>query len=300
MLTLRARTTVSSMFHPWLDFGTTELCWCVVMPVFTYQVRNPSGRPQQGTQEAESAAALVNSLRERGCLVLDVRAADGPARVATNKLSLLNPFNWLPPRSVDIELSLQQVAVMLRSGLTLLAALKVVAENARRRSMQRVWEEAAEEIQRGSTLADALSKQRCFSHMVIQLVRVGEQTGTLEQVMARAAESLLRRRLLRTQGLTAMFYPAIVLVAAISVATFMVVQVIPKLQVFLKTLGRKLPPMTQSLLDFSEWVQAYGLAIVIGILALTIALVAIYLWPPGRLVMDRIALPFRSLVFCCG
>src|SRR5437773_2303765 len=81
--------------------------------------------------------------------------------------------------------------------------------------------------------------------LVLQLVRVGEQTGTLEQVVTRAAETLERRRLLRTQLVTALAYPSIVVVAAIGVTVFMLTNVIPKLQVFLTALGRKLPPITQ-------------------------------------------------------
>lgn len=258
------------------------------MPAFTYSVRNANGRAQQGTQEAASADALVHHLRERGCLVLSVRPVENGA--AQGILPLLDPRNWLPPRSVDVELSLQQMAVMLRSGLTLLTALRAVAEYAHRRSMSRIWEEVAAKIQRGSTLADAMSGYRCFSHMVIQLVRVGEQTGTLDQVVARAADGLMRRRLLRNQVMTAMFYPAIVLIAAIAVATFMVVSVIPKLQVFLKAMGRRLPPITELLVGASQFIQTYGLVILLGLMALTIGLIGLYLWPRGRLILDRMAL----------
>src|SRR5262245_43510932 len=171
------------------------------MPTFTFTARDPAGRPREGTQEAASAAALVNTLRERGWLVLDVKAAGGDA--ATDWATLLNPFAWLPPKSVDVEVSLQQIAVMLRSGITLLSAMKTVAEQARRPSMRKVWENVAERIQEGSSLADAVGSHACFPHLVVQLIRVGEQTGTLEPVLTRAAESLERRRNLRASLLTA-------------------------------------------------------------------------------------------------
>src|SRR5205807_1785429 len=120
------------------------------------------------------------------------------------------------------------------------------------------WTQVADKIQQGSSLADAMASFKRFPHLVVQLMRVGEQTGTLDDVVNRAADSLQRRRLLKTQLLTALTYPAIVLVSAIGVATFMVVGVIPKLQVFLKALGRKLPPITQALLDVSDLVQTRG------------------------------------------
>jgi len=257
------------------------------MPSFVFNARDPAGRQQQGSQEAVSAASLVSTLRERGWLVLEVKESSGPVE---DWSTLLNPFSWLPPRSIDVELSLQQIAVMLRSGITLLAALKTVAEQAERRSMRRIWERVAERIQEGATLGDALADHPCFPHLVVQLVRVGEQTGNLEPVATRAADALEKRRLLRTSLLTALTYPAIVMLAAVGVTIFMVVGVIPKLQVFLKALGRKLPAMTQMLVDVSMAVQTHDVQGLIGFAAVIVALVALYLWPPGRLYLDRLLL----------
>src|SRR5262245_48516687 len=100
------------------------------MPTFSYVARDAAGRPQQGLREAASAAAIVNQLRERGWLVLTVSNAQ-EAGTSFDWSVVLNPLAWLPPRSVDVELSLQQIAVMLRSGITLLAALKTTGEQAR-------------------------------------------------------------------------------------------------------------------------------------------------------------------------
>ena len=189
------------------------------------------------------------------------------------------------------------MAVMLRSGLTLLASLKTIAEYSRSRAMRHIWEDVAEKIQSGASLADAMAEQRCFSHMVIELVRVGEQTGILEQVVTRAGEAMERRRMLRNQLLTALFYPTLVFLLAIGVAVFMIVSLIPKLQVFLSAIGRKLPPLTQRLLDVSAFVQAHGLPIVIGLLALTAGVIALYLLPASRLIMDRMILRLPVLGF---
>src|SRR5271154_725827 len=172
------------------------------MPIFSFEARNASGRAQRGTQEAPSAAALASTLRGRGWLVLDVRAAED---AGVSGLAALNPLQWLPVRSIDVEQSLQQLAIMLRSGLTLLSSLQTVGEQANRPAMRRVWIGVGQRIQQGSSLAEAMVQQYPgFGHMIIQLVRVGEQTGTLDQVLTRAAEALERGRLMRTQLLTAM------------------------------------------------------------------------------------------------
>jgi len=255
------------------------------MPTFDFDARDTRGQRQRGASQAPSAAALASDLRKRGWLVLSVRAA----RAAGSERSW-NPLDWLPPRSVDVEVSLQQMAVMLRSGLPLLTTLKTVAEQASRKSMRHIWEDVARRIQEGTNLADAMTQHSCFPHLTLQLVRVGEQTGTLEPVLVRAADAIERRRALLATLLTAMAYPSIVLVAAIGVSGYMVFEVIPKLGTFLQQLGRQLPPMTQMLVTFSTQARDNALYVAIGLLAVAVGFTALYMWPPARLVIDRLLL----------
>jgi type IV pilus assembly protein PilC len=105
--------------------------------------------------------------------------------------------------------------------------------------------------------------------------------------MTRAAEAMERRRVLIFTLLTALTYPAIVVIAAIGVASFMVVSVVPKLARFLASLGRRLPAMTQFLVDLSLWVEKYGLYLLIGIAVAIVTFFVVRAWPPGRMQMDR-------------
>lgn len=252
------------------------------MPTFAFDARNDRGRPQSGREEAPSAAALAATLRGRGWLVLSLREVSvGDAGIS------LDPRRLLRIRSVDVEFALQQIAVMLRSGMTLLSSLRTSAEQARRYKMRAALNSIADRIQQGSTFTEALAAHRGFPHLVVQLAKVGEQTGTLEVVLTRAAEALERKRLLVTQLVTALFYPLIVFVSAISVAGVLVFYVIPKLQVLLNALGRKLPPLTQNLIDVTHFLNTYLRPIGIGLLALFAGIIALYLWPPGRLFLDR-------------
>jgi type IV pilus assembly protein PilC len=251
------------------------------MPVFSYVGRDSAGRTQRGVQEAPSAAAVASALRQRGWLVLDIQAQSPAGLAGVQRRGLLGP------RSLAIEISLLQLGVMLRSGLTLLAALKIVADQNQSRKLAAVWQDVAGRIQQGASLSDAMAAQRCFSHVVVQLVRVGELTGTLEKVVGRAAETLERRRLLITQMVTALAYPAIVLVAAIGVTIYMIVGLIPQLRLFLGALGRRLPAMTQSLLDLSDFTVTHGIPIAVALLALTALFTVLYVWPPSGIVIDR-------------
>lgn len=257
------------------------------MSTFAYVARDRGGRVQRGLEQAESPNAAVAMLRGRGWAVIDVQAAAEVPKSVGEMLAAAHPGRWLPPRSIDVELSLNQLAVMLHGGLTLLAAMRTTSEQCRRLSMRRVWEDVGRRVQAGSSFADAMAAHRCFSRLIVQLVRVGEQTGTLEAVLRRGADVLERRRGLRTSLLTALAYPTLVLIAAFGVTGFMVFNVIPKIEVFLSSLGRKLPPMTQSLIDISHYLRQHAVHIVAGAAGLVGLSITLYSWPPGRLFIDR-------------
>lgn len=253
------------------------------MPQYAYVARDRDGRTSRGVQEAASDAALVASLQEGELLVLDVRqVAGGEADEETFRPALLRR-----PRSIDVELGLQQLAFLLRSGVTLLSALQTTAAEAERGSMARVWRRVARRVQRGATFNEALSEHRCFPKVVVTLVAVGEETGNLEHVLTRAADGMERRRAIRTALLTALTYPTITLVLAIAVVAYLMVGLIPKLTTFLVNFGRQLPPMTQALVDMSTWLSSNVVAISLTFLLIVVAVFAFRAWPPGRLIFDR-------------
>lgn len=258
------------------------------MPDFAFAARDTNGQPHSGVLSANSAGDLVTQLRGRGWVVVNVAGAEAPGFSGARLLAALQPVQWLRPAPLDVELGCKQLGTMLRSGLTLLMALRTAAEQARRPSMGRVWRRVAERIEEGSTFAEALNAQgRLFPQMVVQLVRVGEASGTLDSVMSRAATQMERSRLVKTTLLTSLMYPSLVLVAAVTVTAYMVFGLIPKLQRFLAVRGRALPPMSQMLLDFSAWANANGTWILGVAAALLLLALLVYRIPRARARIDR-------------
>jgi type II secretory pathway component PulF len=259
------------------------------MPVFQYNTRRADGQPDQGTVEAADRERLVATLRASGLLVIDV----APVQAESGKsfLESLSPRSWLPPAKFDVEIGLEQLATMLHNGLGILEALKIVSEQSRRKRMARVWRDIGERIEEGATFSVALTAHtNLFSSYIIQLVRVGEQSGTLDVVLSRGAEHLSRSRELRLMVLNALTYPALVAVMALGVAAFMVIKVIPKVTRFLESGGKTLPALTQRLVDISEWLRLYLPQVSVGLLAITLALIGIYHWPPGKKRLDGVLL----------
>ncbi len=253
------------------------------MPLFRYTTRDSTGAAQSGTLMTASLEALTAELRARGLLLVDVELeAQRPPGAIT-----WNPATWLPATSFDAEIGFQQLATMLHSGLSLLAALRTVAEQARRVRATAAWKSVANRIERGANFAQALAEQESmFSEHVVQLVRVGESSGNLDAALRSAAEHLERTRQMRLTVFNALAYPAIVTLLALGVTAFLVIGVIPKLQKYLGGRGRTLPAITQNLLDTVAWLQEW--APLLGVLggSALIALFFIHRWPPGRLVLD--------------
>lgn len=257
------------------------------MPAYTYSARDSSGASQTGTLTAASVELLSADLRSRGMLVLKVEPV---AEEQRGRISL-DPRTWLPMTSFDVEIGFQQMASMITSGLSLLLALRTVAEQARRPRATMIWQDVSERIEQGSTFSDALAEHpRVFSRNVIQLIRVGEHSGNLDTALLRSAEQLERLRQMKLTVVNALAYPAIVVFLSVAVTMFLVLGVIPKLEKFLSGRGRALPAMTQTLLDITNFVQAWLPHLCVGAVSLLLALVATWFWPPGRRFLDRVLL----------
>ncbi|MEO1525755.1 MAG: type II secretion system F family protein [Planctomycetota bacterium] len=254
------------------------------MTRFDYQARDRAGVMQAGVLEESSLQAAINTLRARQWLVLDIEASESEQSRGKGV------GWWLPTRMVDIEMSLRQMSVMLRSGVPLLDATRILNENAERRSLHQIWSDVSEDVLEGASMAEAMEAHRQFPAVAVYLTRVGEQTGELDTTLRRSADIVRARRQLQTKIMTALAYPSAVFIAGIGVAFFMVFGVIPKIQRFLETLGKELPASTQMLVDvttfMNENVQMLGAVSLIGILLL----VTLFLWETSRYWIDRLLL----------
>jgi len=231
------------------------------------------------SRTAASRDELMAALRAERLLVLEVAEQQ-------DSRTLPSPWSpaWLKPMTgFDVEMGLRQIASMLRSGITLLAAVQTVAQESLSPWAQRVWQRVGERIVQGRGFADALAEQpKRFSELVVQLAEVGERSGELERATSRAADQLEARRNLRTQVINALVYPVLAVTMAVGVSAFLVVSVIPKVAEFLRSGGAELPAMTQMLMDVSAWVTANGLNILVGVVAAVAAWIVVRFNEAGR------------------
>lgn len=233
------------------------------MPRYDYTARNPDGSSVQGVYETVSEALALDHLRSLGLLVVRIGPSMGSAARRPRGLAAFRS-----PRRIDVEVELRQLAFLLRSGLPLLESLRTCASQSERRSVAWVWTQVGEAVRAGSSLVVAIRRHRCFPPLVASLIDVGEQTGRLQVVLERAAAALQHRRERRSTVVTAMIYPALVLLLAIGTVIYLVGGLLPRLSGFLLSIGRPLPGPTQFLVDLSLFMQANATAItLVGALA---------------------------------
>lgn len=261
------------------------------MPLYSYNALSSAGNEQKGALQATNESMAVQELRAQGLRILDIRERKGKGGF----LGQANFADWLATqRSVSTEALIfyfRQMAFMLKAGLPVAQALELATGQISSSRLNLAVRVMLKDIEGGLALSSAMKKHRdVFNNMMINLIVAGENTGELEVIMERLASHLEKRSALRKQMVTAMIYPIIVVVAAIGVAVFMVVSIIPKFATFLQGQGKALPPSTQALIDISANIRENGIQLIIVAIAGLLALWLFYRTSPGRLLIDQLLL----------
>jgi type II secretory pathway component PulF len=256
------------------------------MPHYRYTALDGQGIEQSGAVEAETPRAAADRLRAQGLYVLEI-AEDGAAAPGIGGDLLAQLRELLPVRIYDLVFFFQQMALMLRSGLTLLQALETARTIARNGRLAAALGRVGEAVRSGERFSEALGRERVFPTLAVQLVKSAESSGELDEVLDRIAQDLERRADLRRNLGTGLIYPAIVVVTAIGVMVFLLTGIIPKLAAFLQHRGKALPPATQRLLELSDFLTRWGWLIGLVLAAGSLMLAVGYQRPRGRLLIDR-------------
>jgi type II secretory pathway component PulF len=266
------------------------------MANFSYTARDRAGQQRTDLIESPSREAAIAMLRSQGLLPLKI--VEIKSKSADGFDYSLNPLDYRSIRSADIEHEFHQMAVMLRSGISLLDALNLTAKHTRI-GVRKTWQQIARRIQQGSSFHEALMEHKVFSDFTIQLIRVGEQTGYLNTVMDQAAIEMKASRKLKNKIIKALRYPGFTMLMAIGIVIFMLTSLVPEIKKLLKIMGKPMPPITQALINTSDWFLANGMTMFITVLLATMVFVVLYNVEKTRWWIDRLALrvPIFGYVF---
>lgn len=262
---------------------------------YHYVALDRSGQEQQGSVEADDKHAAGGKLRMQGLYLLELNENQaGAAGLSSQNLSAMQLLvaikQLLPVSSTQKVFFFRQIALMLRSGLSLTESLKIVQQLVGGR-LQVSVDAIRNEIQSGDAFSSAIAKQgELFPDMAQHMIRSAEASGQLDEVMARIADHMERKAQLKRQIMTTLFYPVITLLLAVAMFIFLVTGVIPKFAKFFENSGKPIPPETQSLMDLAAFMTQWGPYILVGVVMGIMLLAYSYRQEQGRLILDRIAL----------
>ncbi|MHC4601905.1 MAG: type II secretion system F family protein [Planctomycetota bacterium] len=208
-------------------------------------------------------------------------------------------------RTRDVCRTARQLATLLRAGMPLVPALSALVEQlrgvgAKDNPLAEIMEQVANDVNSGSTLADALSKHpNVFSSIFVNMVAAGETSGTLEEVLQRLAEILEKRVHLAAKVKSAVAYPLMMIVVAVAVVIFLMSVVVPSITAIFIEMNRPLPWPTRLLISISTFMKTYLILIVPVVCVVLLGIPAACRTKEGRLFVDRskLKLPLFGKLF---
>lgn len=257
------------------------------MATFKYSAIYPDGKQRKGKIDAMDVDMATTALRQQGLFVSSIKEAGGVSGEGGFKEFIARNTSV---RNSDMVFYFKQLSFMLRAGLPVIQALEISVTQFTGRLHYAIYDMIVE-LQNGSPLSRAMRNQKqVFPAIAINLMMAAETTGALESVCQRLATYLEKKAALKAQTITAMIYPAILLLVSTGVIIFLVWKIIPQFAKFLAGKGQKLPASTQFLVDASDFAIRNGLYILGGIVLLIASIVAYYMTARGKLVLDRFLL----------
>src|SRR5437879_6684919 len=226
------------------------------MPSYTYLAREAgSGRETRSSIDAASEQAAVAALLNRNMLVVSIQEKVGKkGKTGGGKVGL-----------ADLVVFTRQLATMIDAGLAMVQSLQALAEQTTNKVMRDVIRDVCSRVEGGDSFSAALMKHpKVFNRLYVCMVDAGEKGGLLAEILARLATYLENTARLRKKVKSAMMYPTVVTVVAISITIFLLVKVVPVFGEIFQSFGADLPKPTQYLVNLSNIVKRFFIFIALG------------------------------------
>ena len=237
------------------------------MPTFNYRALSQTGEIVTGSISAPTAAEVDRRIEYLGLVPIDAVSKEDSGSASHFSFAFLNR-----PRAEDITIFTRDFALLLRAGARLDTALELLATDIDIGRLRPIIGKVRASVLGGESFADAMSQHpSVFPSMYIAMVRVGEASGTLDNILEVLANERARAELLRRKLTEALGYPAFVLFAAGCVLTFFLLFVLPQFATVLRDFGAKLDPIVEFFLGLSDLVRSQG-DVILALLAIVLAL----------------------------
>ena len=253
------------------------------MALFRYKAVASTGETIEGQMEAASREEVIGRLQEGGNIPIEAREA---AAGAGSGLSAL--FRRADLNQGEIVVFTQQLAVLLGAGQPLDRALQILLELPDSERAKKLLERVRESVRGGTPLSSALEQQHgVFSRLYVNMVRAGEASGSLQETLRRLAEYLERSREMREGVVSALIYPAILLVLVVGALALLLIYVVPQFVPLFEDMGVELPLITRFVLAMGDFLAGWWWV-------MAAAAAGFVLWAQNQLQQPRSRLAFDT------
>lgn len=232
------------------------------MPVFRYKAVATDGRMTSGEIDAPSRSVAITRLQSSGHLPISADEVDSKKERLRKLLSVFHRADKISNQ--DVITLTRELATLLQAGLPLDAALQTLANVSPTRPVKAVVNRVQERVRGGLSLSSALAEHdRVFSRLYLNMVRAGEVGGSLDVVIDRIAGYLERSGELRSSIITALIYPAILVVISLLSLFVLMTFIVPQFVPLFQDAGKALPLITQIVFSGAKFLRDYWWAFLI-------------------------------------
>lgn len=264
------------------------------MPRFSYLAQAEGKAPESGTVEAADRDAAASELQRRGLIVF-----------ALDEALSASPQAWarafaIGPGATELIEFCRDMAMLLQGGVPILVALGLQERKATNAVLREALGGVVKDVSGGKPLSKALSNAGgVFPNLLVAMAQVGENAGSLDQVLNQYALDLERDDEVRRKIRSAAIYPLMVMAVAAGVVFFLCFKVIPTFATIFKSFHIKLPLITVQVMAFAGFVHDHALAIIVGSILSYLILDYYFETPPGIAFMAQMrrTLPGFKIVF---
>lgn len=256
------------------------------MASYGYEAIDKVGRSKKGSIEADTIEIARAQLKAKDLVIIDIKEQS----LLTKDLNIsIGGY----PKARDLSVFCGQFVSMLRAGVAIIEALKLLEEQTECVKLKEATKKVRNDVETGETLADSIAKHpKVFPELMVNLVRSGEASGSLDIALSRMG--LQFEKTARTKALIkkAMIYPIMVGIVAVALIVIMLVVVIPKYEAMFKDLGTDLPGITVAMVNASNFLTTYWFFVVPAIIGIVILIKIWSKTDSGKHVLHKFILKF--------
>lgn len=274
------------------------------MPQFSYKARRRTGEVVQGVLEVADRATALAQLERLGLFPVAVQTAASSEGRKIARAAAATPgeerAGWLPPtirrvlqhkrkpKLQELATFTQQLANLLNSGMPLTVALNSMTHLETKGIPSEVSRQLKQDVMEGKSLSDSMSRQpRIFTELYVNMVRAGEQSGALVDVLRRLGAHFERFAEVQSKFISALIYPCIVALVGIGVIVFFMAVMLPKFMTIFEGMESRLPTSTLMVISVSNFFSQYWWLLLLLIVATWVILNRYRATESGRRTMDR-------------